>query len=314
VVVVEAGPEGALYAAQSGPAKGKRRAYRTRKAASRRAEKEEGHRRRDHVGAETAAARREHDHLPERGIRKRRGRGLARGRALSAVGRARHTGAGRAHPRPADGLLIAAKSARCGLCAAAHRPRHPARIAPSDAEGLALMADNEKHAAADDAPALPALNAADAGTTATAPADGEKRIAFQAPAGAHEHAASPGIAEERRRGTGLEMRRELTIEDKALAEAGYEHLAPAPDAPGKAGAKKDVKDVDLNEHSYSFAVLGEKLDTSIDTKDSGASYGLTKEEAEARLKRDGPNQLTPPKKKSAFRVVSVLRICACAEN
>jgi sodium/potassium-transporting ATPase subunit alpha len=46
------------------------------------------------------------------------------------------------------------------------------------------------------------------------------------------------------------------------------------------------------------------MGTSINAGNPSASSGLTAEEAQARLARDGPNQLTPPKKKSALRKVS----------
>jgi magnesium-transporting ATPase (P-type) len=96
--------------------------------------------------------------------------------------------------------------------------------------------------------------------------------------------------------SGLEMRREMTIEDKTLAEALHEPLVEA-----KASQAKDkLSDVDLTEHSLSFASLPVELDTHIDTKDAGLSSGLSKAEAAARLIRNGPNRLTPPKRRSAF--------------
>ena len=101
---------------------------------------------------------------------------------------------------------------------------------------------------------------------------------------------------------GVEMMRELTKEDKELAAAGYEHLEEHK-AKGKKGDSSDLDKVDIQEHRLAFAELSKALDTNIDTKDPGSSYGLTSEEAKTRLARDGPNVLTPPKKKSALRKV-----------
>lgn len=96
---------------------------------------------------------------------------------------------------------------------------------------------------------------------------------------------------------GVEMKREMTKEDMELAAAGYEHLQE------HKGKKDELDGVDVNEHHLSFDELGKALDSSIDTKDPGASHGLTSEEAKQRLARNGPNILTPPKKKSALRKV-----------
>jgi sodium/potassium-transporting ATPase subunit alpha len=98
--------------------------------------------------------------------------------------------------------------------------------------------------------------------------------------------------------TGLELRREKTIEDRQLAEALHEPLAEA-----KAARKADDKmgNVDLTEHGLGFAALAAKFDTALDAKEPAASTGLTDADAATRLARDGPNQLTPPKKKSALR-------------
>ncbi|KZT24017.1 aminophospholipid-transporting P-type ATPase [Neolentinus lepideus HHB14362 ss-1] len=121
------------------------------------------------------------------------------------------------------------------------------------------------------------------------------------------HVAFPGAAEdvneEKRTGPmrpkGVEMKRELTKEDKELAAAGYEHLHE--DKTKKAGDGVKAQSVDITEHRYSFNELGDELDTVIDVKEPEHSPGLTPEEAKVRLARDGPNVLTPPKKKSAFR-------------
>lgn len=104
---------------------------------------------------------------------------------------------------------------------------------------------------------------------------------------------------------GVEMKREMTKEDKELAAAGYEHLEEHK-TKGKKGESSDFDNVDIQEHRLAFPELSKALDTNIDTKDPGSSYGLTSEEAKARLARDGPNVLTPPKKRSALRKVRLL--------
>ena len=104
---------------------------------------------------------------------------------------------------------------------------------------------------------------------------------------------------------GVEMKREMTKEDKELAAAGYEHLEEHK-TKGKKGESADFDNVDIQEHRLAFPELSKALDTNIDTKDPGSSYGLTSEEAKARLARDGPNVLTPPKKRSALRKVRLL--------
>lgn len=99
---------------------------------------------------------------------------------------------------------------------------------------------------------------------------------------------------------GVEMKREMTKEDMELAAAGYEHLG---EHKGKGKKGDDIDKVDIHEHSLTYVQLGAALETSIDTKEPNLSYGLTADEAKARLARDGHNVLTPPKKKSAFRKV-----------
>ncbi|EPS98398.1 hypothetical protein FOMPIDRAFT_41618 [Fomitopsis schrenkii] len=94
------------------------------------------------------------------------------------------------------------------------------------------------------------------------------------------------------------MKREMTKEDMELAAAGYEHLG---EHKGKGKKGDDIDKVDIHEHSLTYVQLGAALETSIDTKEPNLSYGLTADEAKARLARDGHNVLTPPKKKSAFR-------------
>lgn len=108
----------------------------------------------------------------------------------------------------------------------------------------------------------------------------------------------------RPKGTGIEMRREMTKEDKELAAAGYEHL----EEHGGKDKKKEFENVDIVEHGLNFAQLGEELATNMDTKDASKSRGLTGDEAAARSARDGKNVLTPPKKKSAFRMVCAQRM------
>ena len=105
---------------------------------------------------------------------------------------------------------------------------------------------------------------------------------------------------------GTEMKRTLTQEDKDLAAAGYEHLHPS----SNVNKTKDEKEanVDITEHQLGFDALVDTLKTNFDVKDPGHSFGLTADEAKSRLQRDGPNILTPPKKKSAIR--KVCRTCA----
>ncbi|EPQ58706.1 aminophospholipid-transporting P-type ATPase [Gloeophyllum trabeum ATCC 11539] len=95
------------------------------------------------------------------------------------------------------------------------------------------------------------------------------------------------------------MKRELTKEDKELAAAGYEHLHE--EKGKKVGAEANVQSVDISEHRLAFDELGDALGTVVDGKEPEHSRGLTAEEAKTRLAQDGPNILTPPKKKSAFR-------------
>ncbi|KAI0081422.1 aminophospholipid-transporting P-type ATPase [Panus rudis PR-1116 ss-1] len=96
------------------------------------------------------------------------------------------------------------------------------------------------------------------------------------------------------------MKREITKEDKELAAAGYEHLEEQKHK-GKVEGKDDLENVDIQEHRMSLHDLSQTLGTEIDSKDPGQSYGLTSDDAKTRLLKDGPNILTPPKKKSALR-------------
>ena len=100
---------------------------------------------------------------------------------------------------------------------------------------------------------------------------------------------------------GVEMtHRTMTKEDKELAAAGYVHLTP------KDQKTEKEAHVDIHEHNLSFDGLRDELKTNFDLKDPGHSFGLTSDDAKDRLARDGPNMLTPPKKKSAFR-----KVCPC---
>jgi len=116
------------------------------------------------------------------------------------------------------------------------------------------------------------------------------------------------IEEKPIRPKGVDMKREMTKEDKELAAAGYEHLEEGKAKKNEKAAGLDAN-VDVMEHGFTFAELEATLKTSIDTKEPGKSPGLSAEEVSARLARDGRNILTPPKKKSAFRKVSL-----CCQN
>ena len=65
---------------------------------------------------------------------------------------------------------------------------------------------------------------------------------------------------------GVEMKRELTKEDRELAAAGYEHLE---EQKAKEKEDEDMDKVDITEHGLSFAELPKAFDTSIDTKNPG---------------------------------------------
>lgn len=99
---------------------------------------------------------------------------------------------------------------------------------------------------------------------------------------------------------GPEMKRTLTQEERDLADAGYEHLDASKQ---NKHSPAEPANVDIQEHKLALAALEDALNTSFDYKDASRSYGLTSEEAKARLQRDGPNILTPTKKKSALRKV-----------
>jgi sodium/potassium-transporting ATPase subunit alpha len=95
---------------------------------------------------------------------------------------------------------------------------------------------------------------------------------------------------EERRGTrpkGIELKRELTKEDKELAEAIHREK-------GKKG-EKDFDSVDITEHKLAFGPLSEALKTSFDTKAPGQSHGLSTSEAKARYCLNLPSCFTSPK-------------------
>lgn len=52
---------------------------------------------------------------------------------------------------------------------------------------------------------------------------------------------------------------------------------------------------DVDEHKLSLAELAAKYKVDIDLRDPARSRGLSAEDARARLREHGPNQLTPPK-------------------
>ncbi|KAJ6620357.1 aminophospholipid-transporting P-type ATPase [Mycena sp. CBHHK59/15] len=131
----------------------------------------------------------------------------------------------------------------------------------------------------------------------------EDNVPTRAVAFHHEHEI-----EEKARPKGklnpLELKHTLTQDDKELAAAGYGHLQE------QKKADIDHAHVDIQEHRLPLSSLGDSLGTSIDTKDPGSSHGLTAAEAASRLQRDGPNILTPPKKKSPLRQFNILLIFA----
>ena len=127
-----------------------------------------------------------------------------------------------------------------------------------------------------------------------APSSGEETVVHRAiafPDDNEVHEEHHGL-----RPKGVEMKRELTVEDKALAAAGYQHLEEK-----KSKAKEEFDKVDLTEHKLKFAPLAQALSTHFEPKDPGSSLGLTDDDAKARLEKDGKNILTPPTKKSALR-------------
>ncbi|KAI0737979.1 aminophospholipid-transporting P-type ATPase [Daedaleopsis nitida] len=128
----------------------------------------------------------------------------------------------------------------------------------------------------------------------------EAVVATRAVAFDHEGDASQDKAPHPLRTKGAEMKREMTKEDKELADAGYEHLKEQK-AHTQKGGDAQLDGVDIQAHKLALKDLQTELDTSFDAKDPSISTGLSTDEAKARLSRDGPNVLTPPKKKSALR-------------
>jgi hypothetical protein len=98
----------------------------------------------------------------------------------------------------------------------------------------------------------------------------------------------------------LDTKGGLTQEQRDLADASYHHLNASEQT--KQGASEPAN-VDIQEHKLSLTAVADALDTSFDVKDVSRSYGLTTEEASARLERDGRNVLTQTKRKSALRKV-----------
>jgi sodium/potassium-transporting ATPase subunit alpha len=121
----------------------------------------------------------------------------------------------------------------------------------------------------------------------------ERSVAFPGEDGHHR--------DDKSRPSGVEMRRQMTQEEITLAAAGYEHLTKekTTDENTKFG------DVDITEHSRPIQEIEGILGASFNWADPAQSSGLSAAEAEERLKRDGPNALTPPKKKSALRKVCI---------
>lgn len=121
-------------------------------------------------------------------------------------------------------------------------------------------------------------------------------VAFPSDVGIHEEKATNQL-----RPRGVEMSRSMTQEARDLAAAGYEHLETEKAKPGATAV--GLTHVDIQEHHLPFSGVLDALQTSFDTKDAAQSVGLTSQEALNRLKRDGHNILTPPRKKSAARKV-----------
>ena len=65
--------------------------------------------------------------------------------------------------------------------------------------------------------------------------------------------------------------------------------------PPQQDAGKARGDYDVDDHLLSREDVAERYGVQIDWTNVGASKGLTSGEAEARLKANGPNRLTPPK-------------------
>ncbi|KAJ1532413.1 hypothetical protein HK405_001187, partial [Cladochytrium tenue] len=85
---------------------------------------------------------------------------------------------------------------------------------------------------------------------------------------------------------------ELRIDTKAAAE---KLTKPKSDKPGAV-----KKEIGMVEHMLNFEELKAKLSTSFNPDKPMESGGLTQAEAEKRLAENGPNSLTPPKKRHPF--------------
>ena len=129
-----------------------------------------------------------------------------------------------------------------------------------------------------------------------APVEGTRVVAFPKDNQIREEKVAVGL-----RPRGVEMKRTLTQEEKALAAAGYEHLHPSSNV-----NKLKETSIDITEHQLDFDSLVDVFKTNFNMKDPGHSFGLTANEAKIRVQRDGPNILTPPKKKSLFKKVCAL--------
>ena len=126
-----------------------------------------------------------------------------------------------------------------------------------------------------------------------APGDPEKQPASSPANIDEENVTQRAVAfpdDDVHRGTrqkGIELKRELTQEDKELAEAIHPEK-------GKKG-EKDFDSVDIIEHKLAFGPLSETLKTSFDTKEPGQSHGLTTSEAKARYSLNLSFYFTGPK-------------------
>ncbi|KAL8280278.1 hypothetical protein RQP46_007392 [Phenoliferia psychrophenolica] len=89
----------------------------------------------------------------------------------------------------------------------------------------------------------------------------------------------------------LRLNRELTRDEKDLANAGYQ----------KEPLKTEAKNVDIIEQHLTPEALATKMGASINLKAPAESLGLTSAEAAKRLITNGANVLTPPVKKGAWR-------------
>jgi sodium/potassium-transporting ATPase subunit alpha len=150
---------------------------------------------------------------------------------------------------------------------------------------------DEKKGSASNSPELPQLGALPVAAEFDAPQ--QRTVAFPD--------VDPRTDREEKQPRGVELRQHMTLEEIQLAEAGYDHLQQEKTKASKEGALD--KDVDIREHKVPLSDLAAEFKTSFEVKSPSGSYGLTADEAAARLKADGPNMLTPPKKKSALRKV-----------